>query len=117
MCERGAARPASFSLVMAMRLHSVGKRPAIRRSTGVTPEGAFYLFLTLAIGIAAVNTGNNLFYLLFSMMVSGVAVSQVAARSCLRRLDIHRHLPDLLFVNEPATVALMIKNRKKRWSS
>ncbi|CUQ65856.1 conserved protein of unknown function [Candidatus Nitrospira inopinata] len=99
------------------RSRSILRRLALRRSTRVTSEGALFLFLALAVGVAAVNTGNNLFYLLLSMMLSGVLVSGVAARSCLNRLEIRRHVPDLLFVNEPATAALVIKNGKRRWSS
>ncbi|MCA1958167.1 MAG: DUF58 domain-containing protein [Nitrospira sp.] len=102
---------------MSGRRRSILRRLAPRRSTRVTSEGALFLFLALAIGVAAVNTGNNLFYLLLSMMLSGVLVSGVASRSCLNRLEIRRHLPDLLFVNEPATAALVIKNGKRRWSS
>lgn len=98
-------------------IRSILHRLAPRRSTRLTSEGTFFLFLTLAVGVAAVNTGNNLFYLLLSMMVSGVLVSGVAARSCLNRLEIRRHVPDLLFVNKPETAALVIKNRKRRWSS
>lgn len=99
------------------RRRSILRRLAPGRSTRVTSEGALFLFLALAVGVAAVNTGNNLFYLLLSMMLSGVLVSGVAARSCLNRLEIRRHLPDLLFVNEPATAGVVIKNGKRRWSS
>ncbi len=102
---------------VAMHIHSTRERPLSRRSTRLTSEGTFFLFLTLAVGVAAVNTGNNLFYLLLSMMVSGVLVSAMAARCSLRRLDISRHLPNLLVANEPATATLVIKNGKRRWSS
>ncbi|MCP9455664.1 MAG: DUF58 domain-containing protein [Nitrospira sp.] len=99
------------------RRRSILRCLTLHRSTRVTSEGAVFLFLALAVGVAAVNTGNNLFYLLLSMMLSSVLVSGVAVRSCLNRLEIRRHLPELLFVNEPATAALVIKNGKRRWSS
>lgn len=78
----------------------------------MTSEGVQFLLFTLAIGIAAINTGNNLFYLLFAMMLSLILTSGVVAECCLRRLEFHRHLPDHLLANEPATVTLVVKNRK-----
>lgn len=83
----------------------------------MTSEGAQFLLFTLAIGIAAINTGNNLFYLLLAMMLSLVLISGIAAEYCLRRLEFHRHLPDHLMVNEPTTATLVVKNRKSRLPS
>ena len=87
------------------------------RSTSVTSEGVQFLFFTLAIGIAAINTGNNLFYLLLAMMLSLVLISGIAAEYSLRRLEFHRHLPDHLIVNEPTTVTVVVKNRKSQLPS
>ncbi|HVG03204.1 MAG TPA: DUF58 domain-containing protein [Nitrospira sp.] len=72
------------------------------------------MLLTVAVGIAAINTGNNLFYLLLAMMLSLTIVSGLLSEQCLRRLEFHRHLPSILFVNQSATVALWIANRKSR---
>lgn len=87
------------------------------RSTGVTAEGVQFLLFTLAIGIAAINTGNNLFYLLLSMMLSFILISGIVAEYCLQRLEFHRHLPDHLIVNESATATLVVKNRKSWFPS
>ncbi|MDH4152616.1 MAG: DUF58 domain-containing protein [Nitrospira sp.] len=87
------------------------------RSTRITSEGLQFLIFTLAIGIAAINTGNNLFYLLLSMMLSLILVSGIAAEYCLRRLELRRHVPDLLFLNTPVTSVLAIKNLKPRLTS
>ncbi len=87
------------------------------RSTRITSEGLQFLIFVLAIGIAAINTGNNLFYLLLAMMLSFVLVSGIAAEYCLRRLEFRRYLPDLLFINTPVTTALVVKNKKSRLTS
>lgn len=87
------------------------------RSTSVTSEGVQFLCFTLAIGIAAVNTGNNLFYLLLAMMLSLILTSGIVAEYCLRRLEFHRHLPDHLIVNEPTVAMLVVANRKPRLPS
>lgn len=82
------------------------------RTIRVTTEGIRFLLLTLAVGIAAVNTGNNLFYLLLAMMLSLIVLSGLLSEQCVRRLEFHRHLPDTLFVNQPTTATLWIANRK-----
>ena len=67
--------------------------------------------------MAAINTGNNLFYLMLAMMLSIILISGIVAEHCLRHLEFHRHLPDLIFVNEPAAATLVVKNRKSRLPS
>lgn len=102
---------------MLHRHSSFLRRLFRHRTTRVTSEGVQFLLFTLAIGIAAVNTGNNLFYLLLGMMLSLVLLSGVAAEYCLRRLEFHRHLPDHLIANEPVAATLVVKNRKSRLPS
>jgi uncharacterized protein (DUF58 family) len=102
---------------MLSRIRAILRRFTYHRSTRLTSEGLQFLFFTMAVGIAAINTGNNLFYLLLSMMLSIILVSGIVAEYCLRRLEFHRHLPDLLFANEPATATLVVKNSKSRFPS
>ena len=102
---------------MLFRVNTIFRNLARYRSTRTTPEGTRFLFFTLAVGVAAVNTGNNLFYLLLAMMLSIILMSGIFAEQCLRRLEFHRHLPDLIFANEPATATLVVTNRKSRLPS
>ena len=90
---------------------------ATRRSIRLTSEGIRFLLFTIGIGIAAINTGNNLFYLLLAMMLSLVVISGLLSELCLRRLDLHRHVPDLITANEPTTVTLSVTNRNSRFPS
>jgi uncharacterized protein (DUF58 family) len=89
------------------RLRYLAKRRTIR----LTSEGIRFLLFTIAIGVAAINTGNNLFYLLLAMMLSLVVISGLLSEQCLRRLDFHRHVPDLILANDPTTVTLSVTNR------
>ncbi|MCC6967210.1 MAG: DUF58 domain-containing protein [Nitrospira sp.] len=101
----------------SMTLHTWFHRLSRYRAISVTTEGVRFLLLTLAVGIAAVNTGNNLFYLLLAMMLSLIVLSGLLSEQCVRRLEFHRHLPDTLFVNQPATATLWIANRKSHLPS
>jgi uncharacterized protein (DUF58 family) len=96
----------------SMTLHTWLHRLSRHRAISVTTEGVRFLLLTLAVGVAAVNTGNNLFYLLLAMMLSLIVLSSFLSEQCVRRLEFHRHLPDTLFVNQPASATLWIANRK-----
>jgi len=102
---------------MPFQLPPFAHRISRYRSTRITSEGLQFLIFTLAIGIAAINTGNNLFYLLLAMMLSLILVSGIAAEYCLRRLELRRHVPDLLFLNTSVTTVLAVKNRKTRLAS
>ncbi len=99
------------------RLRSFSHWFSRHRSIRLTSEGTRFLLFTLAVGVAAVNTGNNLFYLLLAMMLSLIVISGLLSEQCLRRLEFHRYLPDSLVANEPTTVSLSIANRKLRLPS
>ena len=87
------------------------------RSLRLTPEGTRFLLLTLAVGMAALNTGNNLLYLLLAMMLSLIVMSGILSEQCLRHLVIRRVIPDNMFANRPATVTLAVANRQPRLPS
>jgi uncharacterized protein (DUF58 family) len=103
-----------FRQLRAVPLASILRYFATRRSIRLTPEGTRFLLFSIGIGVAAVNTGNNLFYLLLAMMLSLVVISGLLSEQCLRRLDFHRHVPDLLMADQPTTVTLSLTNHN-RW--
>jgi uncharacterized protein (DUF58 family) len=87
------------------------------RSIRLTSEGTRFLLFTLGIGLAAINTGNNLFYLLLAMMLSLIVISGLLSEHCLRRLEFRRHVPDLIMANEPTTLTLSVANRNRHLPS
>ena len=87
------------------------------RSIRLTSEGTRFLLFTFGIGLAAINTGNNLFYLLLAMMLSLIVISGLLSEHCLRRLEFRRHVPDLIMANEPTTLTLSVANRNRHLPS
>ncbi len=79
----------------------------------VTSVGIRYLLLCLAVGLAAVNTGNNLLYLLFAMMLSLILVSGILSERTLRRLTAVRVLPPRLFAGSPIPCRITLTNTKR----
>ncbi|MEW6245844.1 MAG: DUF58 domain-containing protein [Nitrospirota bacterium] len=88
------------------------RRFSPNRSVRLTGEGTRFVLFTLAVGVAAVNTGNNLFYLLLAMMLSLIVISGLLSEQCLRRLEFRRRVPDYLIAGQPAAAALSVLNRK-----
>jgi uncharacterized protein (DUF58 family) len=76
----------------------------------LTREGMAYLGLALLIGIAAVNTGNNLLYIVLGAMLSAVGVSGVASAGVLRRLELELIAPRNAFAMRPVTLRVNLHN-------
>jgi uncharacterized protein (DUF58 family) len=66
--------------------------------------------MTLLMGVSAVNTGNNLLYLLVAGLLAFMSVSGLAGWLNIRALAITLDLPGELYRNRPAPVAVTIYN-------
>lgn len=84
------------------------------RKLVVTREGKWIIGIALLLGAAAVNTGNNLLYLMLSLVISVIAVSGVLSEANLRELEVRRRYPREVVVGEAAPLRLEVWNDKKR---
>ncbi|MFZ5863318.1 MAG: DUF58 domain-containing protein [Nitrospirota bacterium] len=89
-------------------------RRRVVRAAKVTPMGLAFLLLALAVGLVAVNTGNNVLYLLFAMMLSLIIVAGLFSERTLARLTVDRSLPARLFAGAPVPSRITLTNGK-RW--
>ncbi|HKZ05678.1 MAG TPA: DUF58 domain-containing protein, partial [Methylomirabilota bacterium] len=85
-----------------------------RRTIWPTRDGWWSLFASVGLGVAAVNTGNNLLYLLSSMLLALVVVSGILSEAVIRRLRLAPALPEELHAGEPAVLGATMRN-EKRW--
>ncbi len=81
-----------------------------RRRLYFTREGWFVSALTLSIGLVAVNTGHNLFYLIFALLLSAVVVSGILSERVLRSVEVSRKIPSQVTARVPFPVVLEVKN-------
>jgi uncharacterized protein (DUF58 family) len=79
----------------------------------VTREGLVYLGLTLVIGVAALNTGNNLLFLVVSAMLAAVVVSGVASAGLLRGLELEISLPEHVFAGRAVLGRFTLRNYRR----
>ncbi len=87
---------------------------SLPRRLKVTREGKYFILITLGVGFAAINTGNNLLYLLLGMLLSLIVVSSVMSEMSLRELTVVRRLPPRAQVNRPHTVEVEVHNHKSK---
>lgn len=85
--------------------------PLITR-TRVTREGWVGVGLTLIVGLTAINTSNNLLYMIFSVLLAALALSLVLAAVNLRALEVRVTFPAECFARTPFPMSLTLHNRK-----
>jgi uncharacterized protein (DUF58 family) len=91
--------------------------PRFSISVQFTREGMIFVFLSLAIGAAAVNTGNNVLYFIFSLMLGMIVLSGLTSRRMLQGLRPQIQFPDHLFAAVPNVCYVSVTNRKKHTPS
>lgn len=79
----------------------------------VTSGGGIFMMILLVVGFAAWNTGNNLLFLILSLLCSTLFVGGVAARASLRDLIVSARFPDHIFAGEAAPVIVTLRNAKR----
>ncbi len=85
-----------------------------RRTIWPSRDGWWCLFAAMGLGVAAVNTGNNLLYLLSSMLLGLVVVSGILSEAVMRGLRLACAPPEEIYAGVPALCGAIIANRK-RW--
>jgi uncharacterized protein (DUF58 family) len=84
------------------------------RQLKITGPGRIYLLITMGVGLGALNTGNNLLYLVLGMLLSLIVASGVLSERCLQQLVLKRVLPDGVFAKEPFALRYEIRRKSGR---
>jgi len=90
------------------------KRMRPPRRLKFTREGKFFVGITLGVGFAAINTANNLLYLLLGMLLALIVVSGIMSELSLRELTVVRRLPLRAQVGRAHLVEIEVFNHKAR---
>ncbi|MEE2755869.1 MAG: DUF58 domain-containing protein [Myxococcota bacterium] len=78
-----------------------------------TREGKYVVGITIGVGLAAINTGNNLLYLFLGMLLSLIIISGVLSEITLSKLKISRRFPEHIFAKQAVLVSVVLRNAKK----
>jgi len=114
---------ASTSLVLAalvglITVPYLARRAALERlretfDYEVTRVGIIYTLVTLVIGIAALNTGNNLLYIVVAAMLSAILVSGFISAAVLRCLELDVRVPEHVFAGRPVAGRIVLRNSRR----
>jgi uncharacterized protein (DUF58 family) len=84
------------------------------RTLRPTRAGWVFFAFTIGVGLAALNTGNNLLYMIHALLLSFLVLSGVFSESALRGIRVKRRLPAELVAERSAQIALEITNEQPR---
>jgi uncharacterized protein (DUF58 family) len=114
---------ASLALLMAafvglVTVPYLARRVAVERLRQtfhyeVTKAGVVYVLVTLVIGIAALNTGNNLLYIVVAAMLAAILVSGLVSAMGLRSLELEVRLPEHVFAGRPVVGGIVLRNPRR----
>jgi len=99
------------------RLHRMAARFDPNRKLKVTRDGKILIGITIAVGAAAVNTGNNFLYLVLGLLLALVSVSGVLSEWVLRDIRVALEPGGERFATMPGLVAFHVFNLKQRIAS
>lgn len=79
----------------------------------VTPEGVAYIIGIVVIGGAAVNTGNNLMFMVLACLLAGLLISGLLSRVVLGGVDVRLELPEHIFAQRTVMAIAELDNTKQ----
>ncbi len=75
--------------------------------------GVVYVVLTALLGVASVNSGNNLLCLVTSLMLGYMPASGVAGWRNVMGVEAWAELPDEIYAGQPFRLVLKVRNRRR----
>lgn len=131
VAQEGRIRLASVSTVIALGIAAwvaITIVPALAKRTNLrwiayqmdyrlTRDGIIYLIAVFVLVLAAVNTGNNLLFLILACLLAGILVSGVLSRVVLTGIAMKFDLPEHIFAGQPVLAEIELRNEKQIWPS
>jgi uncharacterized protein (DUF58 family) len=87
------------------------------RTIWPTRDGWWCLAAAVGVGFAAMNTSNNLLYMLASLLLSLIVVSGILSEQSMRHLRLRSIVPDELYAGRTALAGAWVVNHKRRLAS
>ncbi len=82
-----------------------------------TREGRVVVAIALGVGFGAINTGNNLLYLLLGWLCSFIIASGFLSETTMRKLAVRRRPPPRVFAGQPFLMEISVENQKPKLAS
>src|SRR5579859_1280565 len=79
----------------------------------LTREGMVYLSVCLVIAVAALNTANNLLFIVLAAMLAAIVVSGIASAAVLLGLRLDVFMPESAFAGRPVVARIRLLNPRR----
>jgi uncharacterized protein (DUF58 family) len=79
----------------------------------INRSGWLYIALTIFLGVAAINTANNLLYLIVAALLSFMGISGFFGKRNLSKLDIRIHPPDEVYAGIEIPIPVTLINQRR----
>lgn len=113
----GIAGWVAITIVPALARRTSLRWVAYQIDYRLTRDGVIYLGAVFILVLAAVNTGNNLLFLILACLLAGILVSGVLSRAVLTGIELKFDLPEHIFAEQPVLAELELHNEKQAWPS
>ncbi|HMD41671.1 MAG TPA: DUF58 domain-containing protein [Candidatus Acidoferrum sp.] len=78
----------------------------------VTRQGWIYLLGIVLVALAALNTGNNLLFLILASLIASILMSGILSSITLAGVELGLQLPEHIFAGQPVRGTIELKNEK-----
>jgi uncharacterized protein (DUF58 family) len=107
----------AIKLVPALARRTALRWLALRLDYRITREGMLYIGVVIIVALAALNTGNNLLFLIVACMLAGILISGVLSHLVLSGIDLQLGLPEHIFAGQSVRALAQLTNRKEKLPS
>jgi uncharacterized protein (DUF58 family) len=87
------------------------------RTLSINRSGRYFIGSTFAVGMAAVNTGNNLLYIVLGALLSFIVVSGILSNIVLKKIRVTRETPRYPYAKRPVFYRISVTNMKRFFPS
>jgi len=117
------ASTSAFAALLVAGWVAVALVPILARRTPVrwfsyrmeyrlTREGWIYIAGIVLVSLAAINTGNNLLFLILACLISSILMSGILSSVTLAGVEMRLNLPEHIFAGQSLRASLELKNEK-----
>jgi len=75
--------------------------------------GTIYIIISIFLGVVAINTSNNLYYLITAMLLGYMLASGLAGRSNIRGASVSVSFPDEIYASTPCAARVSVSNKNR----
>ena len=102
----------AFTLVPVLARRTPLRWLGYKMEYKITREGTFYLVGIILISLAALNTGNNLLFLILASLIAIILMSGILSSITLSGVAMRLQLPEHIFAGQPVRASIELENEK-----